>query len=187
MILADARGSLNTTNLNSAYNQYSYAPSDSDFVPWSDRVARAIGRVPVAPFYLGTSNNDILTGTSANEVFVSLGGGIDTITMGGGKDLLILASTAAKPLLNDFNPEDDKIFLSNKTFTSLSQSSGGLAPQNFSLASASQNSVNHIFYNEGTGGLFYDADGNGSGAAIQIATLGSAIHPSLTASSFIVG
>jgi len=45
-----------------------------------------------------------------------------------------------------------------------------------------------IVYNTTTGVLFYDADGSGSGAAVQLAQLGTtASHPaSLTATDFFV-
>jgi Ca2+-binding RTX toxin-like protein len=42
----------------------------------------------------------------------------------------------------------------------------------------------HIIYNTTTGALSYDADGNGSGAAIQFASLTG--HPTLTNADFIV-
>ena len=45
-----------------------------------------------------------------------------------------------------------------------------------------------IVYNTSTGALYYDADGSGSGAAVQLAQLGTtASHPlSLTAADFFV-
>lgn len=190
VILADTSGMYNvsgfTNTSSNSYNQFSFKPTDTDFTPWNDSVDRAIARVPTSSFYLGTGNLDKITGTTASEVFIPLGGD-DVITMGGGKDLLVLASTSANPMVKDFSVAEDKIFLSNKTFTSLSQVPGALDSQNFVNGTIRQDSNDYIFYNQGTGGLFYDADGNGSGAAIQIATLGSSIHPSLTATSFIVG
>ncbi len=37
-----------------------------------------------------------------------------------------------------------------------------------------------------TGALFYDADGSGTGAAVQIALLGTTTHPALTNADFVV-
>jgi hypothetical protein len=43
-----------------------------------------------------------------------------------------------------------------------------------------------IVYDIGSGVLAYDTDGNGAGAAVQIALLGITEHPALTAADFIV-
>jgi Ca2+-binding RTX toxin-like protein len=45
-------------------------------------------------------------------------------------------------------------------------------------------SNDHIIYNNNTGALFYDADGNGVGAAVKIALIGN--HAALTAADFLV-
>jgi hypothetical protein len=37
-----------------------------------------------------------------------------------------------------------------------------------------------------TGALYYDADGNGSGAAVQIAILGTSSHPTVAYTDFAV-
>jgi len=42
----------------------------------------------------------------------------------------------------------------------------------------------YLIYRSGTGALFYDADGNGAGAAVQIAVLGSGL--ALTVADFTV-
>jgi len=38
-------------------------------------------------------------------------------------------------------------------------------------------STDHIIYNQTSGALYYDADGSGTTAAIQIALIGTTIHP----------
>ena len=106
--------------------------------------------------------------------------------MAGGSDLLILASLSGRPTVTDFNPAGDKIFLDNNTFCMLSPAAGALGTDNFAIGSA-VDSNDYIIYNQGSGGLFYDSDGNGAAAAIQIAAFGLTIHPTLTAASFIVG
>ncbi|GAB6142417.1 hypothetical protein JCM14076_31460 [Methylosoma difficile] len=42
----------------------------------------------------------------------------------------------------------------------------------------------YLIYNSSTGGLFYDADGNGAGAAVRIAIMG--VNLALTNADFVV-
>jgi hypothetical protein len=42
----------------------------------------------------------------------------------------------------------------------------------------------HFLYSSGA--LYYDADGSGAGAKVQIATLGTTVHPALTAADIHV-
>jgi hypothetical protein len=41
-------------------------------------------------------------------------------------------------------------------------------------------------YNTTSGALYYDADGSGSGAAVQIALIGTTVHPTLTNGDFFI-
>jgi Ca2+-binding RTX toxin-like protein len=54
----------------------------------------------------------------------------------------------------------------------------------FVLGTTALNASNRFIYNTITGGLFFDGDGTGTLAAIQIATLSS--KPTLTASDILV-
>ena len=49
---------------------------------------------------------------------------------------------------------------------------------------AAADANDYLIYDNGTGALLYDADGNGAGAATQIALLGSNL--ALTAADFFV-
>jgi serralysin len=52
------------------------------------------------------------------------------------------------------------------------------------MGSAAGDADDRVVYNNATGQLFYDADGNGAGAAVLFATLQG--HPALAASDFTV-
>ena len=55
----------------------------------------------------------------------------------------------------------------------------------FQLGSAALDASDRFIYNQTTGGLFFDADGNGGAAQIQIATLSTGL--ALTHNDIFVG
>jgi len=87
--------------------------------------------------------------------------------------------------IDDFKPIDDTIKLENKIFTKLVVT-GVLDSLNFATAAVAADSNDYIIYNNSTGALYYDADGNGAGLAVQIALLGATTHPALTNADFVV-
>jgi|GEM_PF-1140959 len=130
----------------------------------------------LANILLGGSGNDLLNGSLGTDL---LKGGI-------GQDSFLfntnLGVTNSDKII-DFNPADDTIQLDNAIFTKLT-SSGVLNPTFFKIGTTASDHNDYIVYNSNTGGLYYDADGNGSAVAIQIALLGS--KPNLTHTDFVV-
>ncbi len=62
----------------------------------------------------------------------------------------------------------------------------GATPNGFSWSgTGAHDADDRIVYNPGTGALWYDADGNGAGAAVQIATL-TGLAGALTQADFMV-
>ncbi|MDD5053522.1 MAG: calcium-binding protein [Sulfuricurvum sp.] len=129
----------------------------------------------------GTGNtlNNILTGNSANNV----------LTGGAGSDIFVFNTTlnasTNKDTISDFVALDDKIQLENGIFTKLT-ATGMLSAANF-VASPSGVAIDandYILYNTTTGTLSYDADGSGTGVAIQFATLTA--HPIISNQNFSV-
>ena len=84
--------------------------------------------------------------------------------------------------ITDFKVGEDKIVLDRSVFAALGcrprklrSSQSGHAPPTTNV---------HLFYNSGTGVLYYDADGSGRGAAQQVAVLQKGL--SLSAADFMV-
>ena len=61
---------------------------------------------------------------------------------------------------------------------------GALAPGAFQTGTAAHDADDRIIYDPATGNLFFDADGNGAGAAVLFATLQGA--PAILSTDFIV-
>jgi Polysaccharide lyase len=129
----------------------------------------------------GTSGNDIFTGTSVAEKIVGKGG-MDLLTGGTGSDTFAFDTalgTSNVVTITDFTPGIDKIEFSSKVFTSLWVQE--LGTDVFRVGTAADHN-DHILYNQATGALYYDADGNGSGAAVQFAKVAAGL--ALSASDF---
>ncbi len=133
---------------------------------------------------LGNAASNILFCDSGNDVLIG-GRGNDTLTGGTGQDIFRFnaALNANIDRITDFNVADDTIQLENAVFSKLI-TTGILNAANFKIGTAATDANDFIVYNKNTGGLFYDTDGNGSVAAIQIAILGANI--ALTHNDFVV-
>ncbi|GAA3072970.1 hypothetical protein GCM10010520_20280 [Rhizobium viscosum] len=137
----------------------------------------------------GNGENNVLTGNIASNI-LSGSAGNDQLIGGKGNDILN-GGAGADHFVFDFKPsaynnidkiEDfsesagDKIVLDHEIFTAIDPSnfSGG----NFVLGTKALDSNDRLIYDQTTGKLFYDADGSGGGAAVQIATLSNlaALH-----------
>lgn len=131
---------------------------------------------------------DILKGGAGNDTLIG-GAGRDVINTGKGADTVVLDSLKGFDKIVDFSVKKDTIQLNHDLqdaiFTSLSV--GKLAKDMFisgTDVTEAADSNDYLIYNKTTGALFYDADGNGAGDSIQIATIGN--HAALTFADFIV-
>jgi Ca2+-binding RTX toxin-like protein len=133
----------------------------------------------------GTAGNDILTGTAHVDFITGLGGN-DTLTGGGGSDRFIYtASNQGVDTITDFSPANEviQITASGSGFSGTGLVAGNaLSSSQFRLGSSATNPSHRFIYNQTTGALFFDADGSGSGAAQQLATLTG--NPTITNQSF---
>jgi Ca2+-binding RTX toxin-like protein len=130
--------------------------------------------------------NDSLTGNAAAQTLTGQGGadtlwgagGVDTLWGGGGADTFIFreTGTANADRINDWASGSDKLVLDASVMSALGASGNFVAGDARFAANATgsaQDSSDRIIFNTTTRQVFYDADGNGAGAAQLIATLQS--------------
>ncbi len=94
----------------------------------------------------------------------------NVLTGGIGKDSFKFTTTGHIDTITDFSVIDDTIILENAVFAALT-TTGKLAASQFRIGTNALDADDFIIYNNATGVLLYDGDGNGAGAAVQIATL----------------
>ncbi|MGO4704918.1 hypothetical protein AB4072_03960 [Microvirga sp. 2MCAF38] len=126
----------------------------------------------------GNSLANVIVGNAGDNT-ISGGLGKDTLTGGDGKDTFIFNTKLSKTNIDkitDFNIKEDVIYLENKYMPKLGKKGSLSNPAQlnkkmFWTGAAAHDADDRIIYNKKTGALLYDADGSGSGAAVQIATL----------------
>ena len=126
---------------------------------------------------LGNAGANVLDGSGGNDTLLGLGGADTfafTTALGAGNVDTIV----------DFVAGTDKIALDDAVFTGLGRSARS-PPAPSSPAPPRGDADDRIIYNTATGALFFDADGNGAGAAVQFATLTPGLG--LAATDFTVG
>jgi Ca2+-binding RTX toxin-like protein len=149
---------------------------------------------------IGTDQfGDQLTGSGLSERFEGRGGndtisgldGADTISGEAGQDRFVFAwapGPGQVDLITDFAPAADKLAFEDGVFTAIG------APGNFAAGdgrfvsgaglATGQDPGDRIVYNSTSGALYYDADGSGTGAAVQVAMLQGV--PAVTATDILV-
>ena len=84
----------------------------------------------------------------------------------------------------------DKIALSAQVFTALASTNNAaersLSAGHFVNTAQAADSNDVVLYNASSGALFYDADGSGQAAAVQIALIGTQTHPTLSEADFVI-
>ncbi len=133
---------------------------------------------------LGDAGSDFLYGRGGNDQLYG-GLGSDFLSGGDGADAFVFSTALGMTnvdTINDFDVTQDQIYLNNAIFTTLD--SGQLSANALCIGSAAADADDRIIYDPATGTLWYDADGNGPGAAIQFGVMGTGL--ALTAQDFFV-
>jgi Ca2+-binding RTX toxin-like protein len=137
---------------------------------------------------INLTGNEIANTLYGNEGanILNGGGGSDTLVGNGGADSFAFTTALGANNVDtifDFASGTDKIALDDAVFTAIG-GLGTLNPNAFFAGTAAHDADDRIIYDQATGSLYYDADGNGAGAAILFATLAN--HQAVAASDFTV-
>ena len=133
----------------------------------------------------GNALVNTLTASSGNDTLAG-GLGNDILTGGSGSDIFIFDTVANasknKDTITDFVSGTDDIQFSKAIFTGLGSSVGNLTESQFwsgAGVTKAHDIDDRIIYNTTSGALYYDADGSGKGAAVQVALIGTSTHSAL--------
>lgn len=128
----------------------------------------------------GSTGNDTLNGgdgadrisAGAGDDVLNGGAGADRLTGGTGADRFVFDTLAPRSVdvITDFRvAEGDQLVFDSAVFTGLA---GGVAGKLVAAPNPVALDANdYLLFDTRNGRLYYDADGNGSGAAVQVATL----------------
>ncbi|WP_459990409.1 calcium-binding protein [Methylosoma difficile] len=124
---------------------------------------------------VGNAAANILNGGTGADVLIG-GLGNDRLLGGAGADIFRFDAMLADNVdtLSDFSVTDDIIELDNAVFSKLT-TLGALSSGRFVNAPSAADANDYIVYNSSSGALYYDADGNGVQAAVQIAQMGTGL------------
>jgi Ca2+-binding RTX toxin-like protein len=133
---------------------------------------------------IGFGGNDILHGGDGDDLLQG-GIGSDQLTGGSGADRFrfdTTISTGNVDHIQDFESGIDRIELARAIFGALEL--GSLSASAFIIGTQAQNANHRLIYDPESGALYYDADGDGALAQVQIASL--APQTTLNASDFVI-
>ena len=135
----------------------------------------------------GSNTANTIRGNGAANGLNGLGGddklygglGKDVLAGGAGRDIFVFDSKPNKKTnldkVTDFSVRDDSIWLDNAVMGKLGRKGSESKPVKLSKAffalDTAKDGNDHIVYVKKTGALYYDVDGSGAKAAVQIATL----------------
>jgi serralysin len=135
---------------------------------------------------LGGDGRDTLSGNTGNDTILG-GAGNDSLIGGSGGDEFIFDSalgTTNVDRISSYSVTDDAIRLDDAVFVGIG-AAGTLAASAFTTGAVATSTDHRIIYNSATGALFYDADGSGTGAAVQFATL-TGVSGVITNTEFLI-
>ncbi len=164
------------------YVERLYADSSSGLTLQGNELANALFGGSGNDTLMGHDGADTLTGNSGNDRLIG-GTGIDTLFGNAGADVFVLQNLAVdRDTIRDFEAAD-QIEVSAALFGG-GLVAGSLAANQFvsNGTGLAGDSDDRFVYNNSTGALYFDEDGDGATARVQIVTLTG--MPSLSAGDF---
>ncbi len=149
-----------------------------------DAFGNAIGGLGGHDAIDGRGGNDTICGDAGSDTLVG-GEGADLLYGGAGSDVFVFNTTLVAgnaDRIVDYLAAEDTICLANSAMPSLAD--GILSDAAFTIGTVASAAAHRIIYNQATGQILFDADGNGTVAATLLATLSPGL--SLTAGDFLV-
>lgn len=138
-------------------------------------------------FVRGNGAANVLSGLDGDDTLVG-GAGADRLFGGAGKDAFrfdVREISANRDVIRDFVHGVDTIELSRSMFKAFSGDPvGAVSASELVFGTAATTSSHHLIYNIVNGALFYDADGAGGVAQVQIAVL--ITKPALDAADIVL-
>ena len=135
----------------------------------------------------GLAGSDKISAGPGDDILIG-GVGADTLTGGSGADRFrfdVLDTASNKDTITDFIHGTDKLEISRSAFAAFgADPAGALSATEFYAGKMAVTADQHLIYNSGTGALYYDADGSGGAAQVQIALLST--RPVLDAGDFLL-
>jgi len=133
---------------------------------------------------VGNDIANVIWGTNGDNAIYGRGGNDELYGYAGSDRFVFDTAPGASnyDMLGDFQAGIDRIVLDNSVYSALAD--GALPASAFVNGSAAADADDRIVYNQATGGLFYDADGNGAGAMVLFAVVAGG-QP-ITAADFTV-
>lgn len=123
----------------------------------------------------GKQGYDTVLGNAGNDRIVG-GIGNDTLTGGAGADCFYRKySTTGIDTITDFQVAQDSFYVSASGFGGGLVRGDEISAAQFTIGTAAADSRDRFIYNNDTGALFFDADGTGTTAQVQIATLSTGL------------
>lgn len=131
---------------------------------------------------IGNSAVNHINGLGGND-FIEGGLGSDLLSGGEGRDIFCLMYLDGPDTITDFSVKDDTIQLKGAAFSAIGKA-GVLAASQFEIGTQASDADDFVLYDNITGTVFYDADGNGAQTPVQIAIVGAGL--ALTHADFVV-